>query len=230
MAGWRDMPIVAPPQRTPPARPSSPVALAPPRGTPPTVLQGAQANKIFAEQPTVAPRAKADLTKAQADAARAELELEVARRTAQQNKPDTSGLRASIVRSIEGLQQAKHLSRSRFAATGFGSDMLKSAGSPVTAVREALKPVTANTALSQIVELKKAGVALTPISDTDIRLLSSTIAGLDPEQPDETFQNATDVTIAHYTDLLDKLDRVPTAEGARAALAARRAAREAGGK
>jgi hypothetical protein len=108
--------------------------------------------------------------------------------------------------------------------------MLKSAGSPVTAVREALKPVTANTALSQIVELKKAGVALTPISDTDIRLLSSTIAGLDPEQPDETFQKATDVTIAHYTDLLDKLDRVPTAEGARAALAARKAAREAGGK
>jgi hypothetical protein len=122
------------------------------------------------------------------------------------------------------------LSRSRFAATGFGSDILKSAGSPVIAVREALKPVTANTALNQIVELKKAGVALTPISDSDIRLLSSTIAGLDPEQPDESFQNAVDVTIDHYTGLLDKLDRVPTPEGARAALAARKAAREAGGK
>jgi deferrochelatase/peroxidase EfeB len=204
--------------------------LAPPRGTPTTPLQGAQREVLAAEQPTVAPRAKADLTKAQADAAKAELELEVARRAAQQNKPDTSTLRASLVRSIEGLRQAKRLSRSRFAATGFGSDILKSAGSPVIAVREALKPVTANTALNQIVELKKAGVALTPISDSDIRLLSSTIAGLDPEQPDESFQNAVDVTIDHYTGLLDKLDRVPTPEGARAALAARKAAREAGGK
>ena len=134
------------------------------------------------------------------------------------------------MRSIEGLRQAKHLSRSRFAATGFGSDMLKSAGSPVTAVREALKPVTANIALSQIVELKKAGVNLGILSDSDMRLLAGTVAGLDPEQPDENFQQATDVVISNFTDMLDKLDRVPTPEGARAALAARRAAREAGGK
>jgi hypothetical protein len=219
MAGWKDAPIV---------RPGA--VLAPPRGTPPTPLQGAQANVLYAEQPTVAARAKADLRKAEADARAAEIAAEIAQRTAQQNKPDTSTLRASLVRSIEGLRQAKRLSKSSFAATGFGSDIYKSAGSPVIAVREALKPVTANTALNQIVELKKAGVALTPISDSDIRLLSSTIAGLDPEQPDESFQNAVDVTIEHYTGLLSKLDSIPTPEGARAALAARRAAREAGGK
>lgn len=223
--GWGTDPVVKPS-----AQPGRSSVLAPPRGTPPSPQSEAEAVKLYLQQPTVAPRAIADLTQAEANAKKAQLELAEAERVANQNKPDTGALRENIVRSIEGVRKAKRLSQTTFAATGAGSDILKGAGWPVNAVKQALAPVTANTALNQIIELKKSGVALTPISDTDIKLLAGSVAGIDTSQPDENFQQAMDDLDDHFTELLKKIDRIPTPEGAKAALEARRAARAAGKK
>jgi hypothetical protein len=147
-----------------------------------------------------------------------------AQHAAVQNRPDTGGLRDGIVLTIEGLREARRLSETSFAATGFGSDIFTGAGWPVNAVREALKPAINNIALSQIVELKKAGVCLKPITVSFMRLLADTVAGLDPLQPDEAFQKATYAAEDYFTKLLADLDRIPTPEGARAELARRKAA------
>ena len=119
------------------------------------------------------------------------------------------------------------MSQTHFAATGFGSDIFTGPGWPVNDVREALKPAIANIALNKIVELKKAGVCLEPLNDTAMRLLAGTVAGIDPLQPDEDFQRAMDTVDDYFTKLLDKLDSIPTPEGARAELARRKEARAA---
>lgn len=168
--------------------------------------------------------------KAEAEAREAEIRAETADAERRRNLPDKAAIRDSLAQTIEGALRAKQLSRSRFAATGFGSDIMTSAGSPKYAVEAALAPAKANIAIAKLDELAKKGIKLTPISNTDIELMKNALVGLDTAQDDESFQNSMDTIVKYFGNALSKLDREPTAEGARAALEARRRAKEAEGK
>ena len=169
-------------------------------------------------------RAKAVADKAVSDAIVADAAAAEASRQRALNAPDLDAVRDTLAATIEGAMRAKHLSRSRFAATGFGSDFVTGAGAPVHAVKGALSPAKANIALQKLAEMAKAGIKLTPISNVDIELMMSSLAGMDTAQDDESFQLAMDTIIEHFGNAMQKMDRRPTPAGARAALEARRRA------
>lgn len=168
--------------------------------------------------------------KTDAEARKAEAEAKAAEAELLRNMPDKDAIRDSLSQTIEGALRAKQLSRSRFAATGFGSDIMTSAGSPKYAVEAALAPAKANIAIAKLDELAKKGIKLTPISNADIELMKNALVGLDTAQDDESFQRSMDTIVKHFGNALSKIDREPTAEGARAALEARRRAKEAEGR
>jgi hypothetical protein len=218
MAGWQDAPIVSnrPPQ--------SPTVFAP--GGASASASEASAAKTRAETPFIAPKARAEVRKTEAEAREADIKARAAEAERLRNMPDKDAIRESIAQTIEGAIRAKQLSRSRFAATGFGSDIMTGAGSPKYAVEAALAPAKANIAIAKLDELAKKGIKLTPISNTDIELMKNALVGLDTAQDDESFQKAMDTIVTYFGKALSKLDREPTAEGARAALEARRRAAE----
>jgi len=74
-------------------------------------------------------------------------------------------------------------------ATGFMSSQFTAAGgTPATNLRAQLKTIESNTAFAQLQSMRDAsptGAALGPVSDFENKMLSSTIASIDPNQSDE---------------------------------------------
>jgi hypothetical protein len=185
--------------------------------------------KTQAEVPFAGPTAEAELrlkqsqsAEAEQKAAEAKIKTAKAKQEAEQSVYDPEEVRADLVRAIQGAARAKELSRTTAFATGFGSDIFRMGGAPVRAVEQALEPVKQNIAVQKLAQMSAQGVKLTPISNTDLELMKNAIAGLDTAQDDKSFQKAMDDVIEHFTRALNKLDRKPTPEGARAVLEARK--------
>lgn len=149
----------------------------------------------------------ADIKKANAEAATAELNLEEARGKAAERER-TRGLveqakeatRRKLLNVIANAAEAKRISQGGLFASGFGAATTgQIGGTPASELQSKISTIQANTAFKEIQELEKAGIKLTPISNVDIELLGRTIADVDPTKgTPRGFQNRMDTVIADF--------------------------------
>lgn len=149
----------------------------------------------------------ADIKKANAEAATAELNLEEARFKAAERER-TRGLveqakeatRRKLLNVIANAAEAKRISQGGLFASGFGAGTTgQIGGTPASELQSKISTIQANTAFKEIQELEKAGIKLTPISNIDITLLGQTVADVDPTKgTPRGFQNRMDTVIADF--------------------------------
>lgn len=151
-------------------------------------------------------RAAAQAEKDAADAEKAareatDAEKEAAALEAAQRKEARAALTA-METVIQKARQARTRSNDWFA-TGFGANTaLKMGGTSAVDVRELLKPIKANEAFGRLQAMREAsptGGALGAVSERELGLLESTIAGLEQDQSDALFQQAMDEIEQRYT-------------------------------
>lgn len=110
---------------------------------------------------------------------------------------------------IDSAFRAKELSRKGWLATGVGSGLAqKFGGTTAAAVKGKLDTIGANTAFEKLQKMREAsptGAALGSITERELDLLKSTIASLDPSQPDEDFQGAMQQIADSYARVLMKI-------------------------
>ena len=150
-------------------------------------LAGAQAEAtIKGAQAGVAPAmTEADLALKRAQARVETTKAEAAEKAAKPQKPDLG----STLSLNNTARHARELSKNWFA-TGFGAETAqKFGGTSARSIAADLEKLKANEAINQINELSKQGIKLTPLSDSDMRLLASMAVSTDIGIPDEDFQN-----------------------------------------
>lgn len=120
-----------------------------------------------------------------------------------------------LTRSIAAAAAAKKKSRSEFFATGFGSPIAATigatfGGTEAKNVAGLVETVGNLQAVNRLAELKKAGIALTPVSNTDIDLLKNSVANLSQAQTDAEFQRSMDVVMRNRLRIFKKLNGSPS--------------------
>lgn len=149
----------------------------------------------------------ADIKKANIDAEIAQLTLEEARDKALERER-TRGLiekakeatRRKLLNVIANAAEAKRISQGGMFASGFGAATTgQIGGTPAGELQSKVSTISSNAAFKEIQELEKAGIKLTPISNTDILLLGQTIADVDPTKgTPRGFQNRMDTVISDF--------------------------------
>lgn len=159
----------------------------------------------------------AELRKAAADAEKAELDLlEAKEKQAEREKKarDAAAAESSVVaglaRTIAAAAAAKGKSRDKWFATGFGAEFAAGLGATeATNVAGLLKTIGSKTAIDTLSELKAAGTALTPVSNTDIELMRTSLADLNQAQTDEEFQRSMNVVMEAFVPIYKRLGGSP---------------------
>jgi hypothetical protein len=177
----------------------------------------ASAAKSGAETVTEEQTRPAKVRKAEADAIAAELAADEAAAKAEERKrvlAETEAAKGNIAgdlaRTIVAAAAAKKRSKEGWFATGIGSEYAKGVGGTSAAdVAGLLDTVRSRAAIESLAELKKAGTVLTPVSNTDIQLLYSSIAALDQAQSDAEFQRSMDVVMERFGKVYKKLGGTP---------------------
>ena len=159
----------------------------------------------------------AEIRKAEADALIAEynlgkMEEEKADRAekAEQAKVSESSVVAGLARTIAAAAAAKRMSREGWFATGFGATTARDiSGTTAADIAGLIDTIGNKTAIDQLQELKAAGTALTPVSNTDIELLKNSVASLNQAQSDEEFQRSMDVIMDAFVPIYKRMGGTP---------------------
>lgn len=121
---------------------------------------------------------------------------------------DADSARAELLNVIGKAGEARRKSGEWFA-TGFGADTAgKFGGTNASDVQSLLDTIGGNTAFDRLAKMRAespTGAALGAVSDTELRLLQSTVASLDKTQSDEQFRKSMDDVIRTYGRMLAKL-------------------------
>lgn len=168
-----------------------------------------------ANAPYDAAKARADARKAEAEAIKAEREL--AKGAAGKGSDKARTELSRMIERIDGIS-ADAGDNGGWGETGLTGSMLREwSGSPAFDLAGGLKTLDATAAFTALSEMRAnspTGAALGAVSDTELGLLKSTIANLDPNQSQERFQEALGQTRRAYSDMLEKLPPAPGAEQA----------------
>lgn len=159
----------------------------------------------------------AEIRKADAEAQLAEYNLAKAKseeadrqKKSQEAAAAESSVVAGLARTIAAAAAAKGKSRDEWFATGFGAQTAADLGATEAAnVAGLLKTIGSKTAIDTLAELKAAGTALTPVSNTDIDLMRTSLADLSQSQTDEEFQRSMDVVMDAFLPIYRRMGGTP---------------------
>lgn len=189
----------------------------PPPQTPEERQRAAQTESTQAGTTRTRGLTPSEVRKAEADARKAELDLAEAEAKAAEREAKTaeageaeSSVLAGLARTIAAAAAAKGKSRDEWFATGFGAETARDLGATEAAnVAGLLKTIGSKTAIDTLVELKAAGTALTPVSNTDIELMRTSLADLSQSQTDEEFQRSMNVVMDAFLPIYKRLGGTP---------------------
>jgi hypothetical protein len=159
----------------------------------------------------------AEIRKAEGEARLVEYNVEKAKseeadrqRKSQDAAAAESSVVAGLARTIAAAAAAKGKSRDEWFATGFGAETAADLGATEAAnVAGLLKTIGSKTAIDTLSELKAAGTALTPVSNTDIELMRTSLADLSQSQTDEEFQRSMNVVMDAFLPIYKRLGGTP---------------------
>ena len=133
-------------------------------------------------------------------------------------RADSAVLNASIVK--ESIAQAKTLAVNKggvFPSTGYAGQKLREVGgTAANDLRAAIDSITGNIAFDRLQKMREespTGGALGAVSDTEMRLLASTIASLDQSQSREQFLTNLARVEEVYDGIIKKFTAYPSAGG-----------------
>lgn len=163
------------------------------------------------KQPT--PQTPAQAKADELDVELKRMELEERRQKVQRTQKDLREIGFELRNVMDKAFRARELSKQSMFATGGGAPIARVVGSLIggtdaNAIKGALDVIGGNVAFDRLQKMREespTGGALGAVTERELDLLKSTIASLDPDQPDEDFQGAMQNIANAYGRVLMKL-------------------------